>query len=73
MTGKFRRDKPKNVAAITHDYTIHRDDGTKDTRVEKFFSQLDGAAAAIAAHPDPHALQGRHSVASERYFLRSPS
>ncbi len=47
MTGKFRRDKPKNVAAITHDYTIHRDDGTKDTRVEKFFSQLDGAAVPI--------------------------
>jgi uncharacterized protein DUF4238 len=47
VTGKFRRDQPKNIAAITNDYTIYRDGGTKDTRVEKFFAQLDGAGVPI--------------------------
>jgi hypothetical protein len=48
-TGKFRRDKPGNVAARTHDYTIYRSGGTKDTRVEKFFSAVDGAAVPLIA------------------------
>jgi hypothetical protein len=48
VTGRFRRDQPKNVAAITHDYTIYRDGGVKDTRVEAFFARIDGTAVPIA-------------------------
>lgn len=48
-TGKFRRDKPVNVAVRTHDYTIYRDGDTKDTRVEKFFAAVDGEAVPLIA------------------------
>lgn len=48
-TGKFRRDKPVNVAARTHDYTIYRSGEVKDTRVEKFFAAVDGAAVPLMA------------------------
>jgi hypothetical protein len=48
VTGTFRRDQPKNVAAITHDYTIYREGGVKDTRVEEFFARVEGAAVPIA-------------------------
>jgi len=48
VTGKLRRDQPKNVAAITHDYTIYRDGGVKDTSVEEFFARIDGTAVPIA-------------------------
>lgn len=48
VTGRFRRDQPKNVAAITHDYTIYREGGVKDTRVEDFFARIDGTAVPIA-------------------------
>jgi hypothetical protein len=47
ITGKFRRDQPKNVAAITHDYTIYREDSVRDTRVEEFLARVDGAAVPI--------------------------
>jgi uncharacterized protein DUF4238 len=59
-TGKFRRDQPKNVAAITHDYTIYKDDGTKDTKVEKLFSQLDGVALPIIGK-----LRGREQLSAD--------
>ena len=45
----FRRDSPRNVAAITHDYTIHRSDGTKDTFVEAALARIDGAGAPLTA------------------------
>lgn len=48
VTGRFRRDQPKNVAAITHDYTIYRAGGVKDIRVEEFLARIDGAAVPIA-------------------------
>jgi hypothetical protein len=48
-TGRFRRDKPVNVATRTHDYTIYRSGETKDTRVEKFFAAVDGAAVPLIA------------------------
>jgi len=47
-TGKFRKDTPKNVAAVTHDYTLFRDGEVRDTRVEKFLSEVDGTAVPIA-------------------------
>lgn len=47
-TGAIRRDTPKNVAAITHDYTIYREGGVRDTRVERFLAEVDGAGAQIA-------------------------
>jgi hypothetical protein len=47
VTSKFRRDQPKNVAAITHDYTIYREGGVKDTRVEEFLARVDGTAVPI--------------------------
>lgn len=47
-TGKFRKDTPKSVAAITHDYTIFRDGEVRDTRVEKFLAEVDGTAVPIA-------------------------
>lgn len=47
-TCRFRRDRPKNVGAITHDYTIDRD-GVKDTRVEELFARIDGDAVPIIA------------------------
>lgn len=47
VTRKFRRDQPKNVAAITHDYTIYRDGGVKDTRAEEFLARIDGAAVPL--------------------------
>ena len=47
-TGRFRRDQPKNVGAITHDYTIDRD-GVKDTGVEELFARVDGDAVPIIA------------------------
>ena len=47
VTRKFRRDQPKNVAAITHDYTIYREGGVKDTRAEEFLARIDGAAVPI--------------------------
>jgi hypothetical protein len=47
-TGRFRRDQPKNVGAITHDYTIDRN-GVKDTRVEELFARVDGDAVPIIA------------------------
>lgn len=48
-TGRFRRDKPKNVGAITHDYTIDQN-GVKDTRAEKLlFARVDGGAVPIIA------------------------
>jgi uncharacterized protein DUF4238 len=46
-TGKFRKDSPKNVAAITDDYTIYRNDGTRDTRVEELFAAIDSAGVPI--------------------------
>lgn len=48
VRGTFRRDQPRNVAAITHDYTIYGEGGVKDSRVEEFFARLDGAAVPIA-------------------------
>lgn len=47
-TGKFRKDTPKSVAAITHDYTIFHDGEVRDTRVEKFLAEVDGTAVPIA-------------------------
>lgn len=46
-TGTYRKDHPKRIAAIKHDYTIYRAGGVKDTNVEKFFAQLDGAAVPL--------------------------
>lgn len=47
-TGRFRRDQPKNVGAVTHAYTIDRN-GVKDTRVEELFARVDGDAVPIIA------------------------
>jgi hypothetical protein len=46
-TGSYRLDHPKRIAAIKHDYTVHRAGGVKDTTVEKVFAQLDGAAVPL--------------------------
>jgi hypothetical protein len=48
VTGTFRRDQPKNVAAITHDYTLYRDGNVKDTKVETFLAEVDGTAVPIS-------------------------
>lgn len=48
ITGTIRRATPKNVAAINNAYTIYREGGARDTRVEKFLAEVDGAGIQIA-------------------------
>jgi hypothetical protein len=46
-TGRLRRDKPKNVAAIAEDYTILTTPGIGGTRIERFFAEVDGVGAEL--------------------------
>lgn len=46
-TDRFRRDQPRNVAAITRDYTVLTDDGRQDTILEQQLAVIDGGGAAI--------------------------
>jgi len=42
LTDRFRRDRPKNVGAITRNYALTLDDGRSDITLERVFALIEG-------------------------------
>jgi hypothetical protein len=77
VIGSYRCDRPRNIGAITHDYSISAMDGTKDARIEQFLAKSEGAANPILAdlrNGKPLTIDEKETFAAYLgyFFLRGP-
>jgi hypothetical protein len=49
VTNVYRHDTPRNIGAITHDYSVTLADGTRDPKVEEFLARIEDLAKPILA------------------------